>query len=533
MLAVLWASLPFAFLAKRFDWVCDDAYISFRYAKNLANGLGLVYNPGEEPPVEGYTNLLWVLLMAAVESVHADPTIWSRVLSLSCAMLLLLWVARFVQRALDSKLLVLALTTSFLVSLPSLQVWSTSGLAILPVTLCLFGVYDRLLRDPSQATGVREGIQAGLLAACAALLRADALVYLALIFAIAGVTALLERRREYTRVLLWTGGLLALFLGAQFAWRYSYYGDWLPNTARVKAVGGDEIIRAARHERGLGYVVSYFMTVTSMIVVPLASLVLLRRGPHRRFVVHALVVLLGTSAYALRAGGDFMAFGRFFVPAMPFLALLLAALVANLRAAAGWIPATAWTAICVTLSLLPAYDVELFPKSAFTRFHFRWNDRPEKRQSEYRRWVDMNRNANRWVQFGKMLAHVGQEGDSIVVGGVGAIAYYSGLIAYDTHGLTNRHWQEVQPPFQRKSPGHDREMEPSDFLEFDPTYMGVMLVVDAGSDPYEPFGGEAAWPDHPYYPYYGILAVPEVHDLPPDPELPPGKSLLLFRFKDR
>ena len=38
-------------------WTCDDAFVSFRYAENLINGYGLVFNPGE-PPVEGYTNIL-------------------------------------------------------------------------------------------------------------------------------------------------------------------------------------------------------------------------------------------------------------------------------------------------------------------------------------------------------------------------------------------------------------------------------------------------------------------------------------------
>src|SRR5690242_17321752 len=37
-----------------------------RYADNLASGSGLVWNPGERPPVEGYTNLGWTLLMGAV-----------------------------------------------------------------------------------------------------------------------------------------------------------------------------------------------------------------------------------------------------------------------------------------------------------------------------------------------------------------------------------------------------------------------------------------------------------------------------------
>jgi hypothetical protein len=41
----------------------DDAYITFRYARNLAEGLGLVYNPGEW--VLGTTAPLWAIILAA------------------------------------------------------------------------------------------------------------------------------------------------------------------------------------------------------------------------------------------------------------------------------------------------------------------------------------------------------------------------------------------------------------------------------------------------------------------------------------
>ena len=39
----------------------DDAFITFRYAANLAHGHGLVFNPGER--VEGYSNFLWTVLL--------------------------------------------------------------------------------------------------------------------------------------------------------------------------------------------------------------------------------------------------------------------------------------------------------------------------------------------------------------------------------------------------------------------------------------------------------------------------------------
>ena len=54
----------FAWLVARFDFLIDDAFISFRYARNLVEGQGLVYNPGER--IEGYSNFLWVLVEAAL-----------------------------------------------------------------------------------------------------------------------------------------------------------------------------------------------------------------------------------------------------------------------------------------------------------------------------------------------------------------------------------------------------------------------------------------------------------------------------------
>lgn len=41
----------------------DDAMISLRYARNLASGHGLAWN-ADEPPIEGFTNLGYTLLMA-------------------------------------------------------------------------------------------------------------------------------------------------------------------------------------------------------------------------------------------------------------------------------------------------------------------------------------------------------------------------------------------------------------------------------------------------------------------------------------
>ena len=63
LMGALAAALAAAFVLLDRHRVYDDAYMSFRYAQHLAQGVGLRWNAGEAP-VEGYTNLLLVLLVA-------------------------------------------------------------------------------------------------------------------------------------------------------------------------------------------------------------------------------------------------------------------------------------------------------------------------------------------------------------------------------------------------------------------------------------------------------------------------------------
>ena len=70
--------------------VIDDAYISFRYAVNLANGFGLTYNPGQL--VEGYSNFLWVILLSAAAWLGLPLNLYSISVGLVCAVVSL-WFA--------------------------------------------------------------------------------------------------------------------------------------------------------------------------------------------------------------------------------------------------------------------------------------------------------------------------------------------------------------------------------------------------------------------------------------------------------
>ena len=77
----LWFVIALALLVGHgwtFRFVIDDAFISFRYAANMLDGHGLVFNRGEM--VEGYSNLLWVHLSAFGMKLGLDPLLWARIM---------------------------------------------------------------------------------------------------------------------------------------------------------------------------------------------------------------------------------------------------------------------------------------------------------------------------------------------------------------------------------------------------------------------------------------------------------------------
>jgi hypothetical protein len=61
------------------NYSIDDAFITFRYAENFANGLGLVFNPGDKP-VEGYSNFLWLLILSLLYKIGLPVYISAKVL---------------------------------------------------------------------------------------------------------------------------------------------------------------------------------------------------------------------------------------------------------------------------------------------------------------------------------------------------------------------------------------------------------------------------------------------------------------------
>ncbi len=216
---------------KRYFVLFDDMMISMRYARHLAEGQGLVWNP-HGPRVEGFTNPLWVGYMAIFHVLGVDEALTSLCLQVSGALFILLTLiaARRLADLLTGDPWVgvgAAIFTGFYLPL---NTWSLQGteVSILVLLLTVTAWWTlRLLRARRFSAGPY------LLLGLTTWIRPDVAVpFGALMLFLA-----LQDRPHRLRHLIIAPLILAAFLGPQFLWRRWYFGEWLPNTYTLKMAG--------------------------------------------------------------------------------------------------------------------------------------------------------------------------------------------------------------------------------------------------------------------------------------------------------
>jgi len=104
----------------------DDGFISLRYTQRLLGGHGLTWTDGER--VEGYSNLLWVLLCAVPGFFRADLVQSARMLGLVCVAAQFGAVIAAVRPARPAQWLAPALAIALLSATDAVAVWSVGGL---------------------------------------------------------------------------------------------------------------------------------------------------------------------------------------------------------------------------------------------------------------------------------------------------------------------------------------------------------------------------------------------------------------------
>ena len=463
--------VPYLLLVWRFWGVVDDAFISFRYARNFALGHGLRYNLGEHLPVEGYSNFLWVMICAVFEFFRLEITIWPLMLSVLSGVLLLWLVFDTLRRRLKLGLAPACLGMLLVGCFPAFAYWSTSGLATMPFALLVFITFERLVLRRAGVAGLGAGV-AGLLLA---LIRVEGIAWVGVLLILAIVSRWLAGQHRW-RPLFVFGLIVAGGYALYFAGRYAYYQLPFPNPVYVKAQTNIELL-----QRGGCYVMVYVLTFLTPILILPGTFFALRR---KRIVVGLPVAALAWAfpLYALVVTGDYMAMGRFLVPGVAFNALLLVWMLRDLTGRRGALAAVG--AALVVLGLLPAWNVHLIPERVRGRFHFRHNAKAF--LSEAEQAEKELRNVVRWTNLGRALKYYARiralpdPHPSCVSAAIGAVGYYSDLFIHDRNGLVSRSPLQALRGWDApsKSPGHDRTVPIEFFLEQRPTILYAMLVAE-------------------------------------------------------
>jgi hypothetical protein len=301
-------------------WVCDDAFISFRYAKNLVNGLGLVYNAGEH--VEGYTNFLWTVIIALGFKLNFEPILFSNILgalSYFGTVAVFGWLSyRLFSTGRNEGKLFLPLAAMAVLLHHDCHVFATSGLET-SFDMFLVSVGFFLLL---QLRNERSPMWAGLALLMAAATRPDSMA-----FYVMGAAFLFITVPKPWKSLFWYLAPMVLLYLPYWIIRYSYYGWPFPNTYYAKSAD------LPYYSQGFTYISLYFRSYYVLLLAPIgliAAVVVNRKQPiaFRNLSPSAKALLLGVlfcgpyTFYVLRSGGDFM-FARFFIPITPLLFFMI------------------------------------------------------------------------------------------------------------------------------------------------------------------------------------------------------------------
>ena len=420
-------------------FIQDDAFISFRYAQNLVAGHGLTWNAGESSPIEGYSNFLWVMMIAATTAIGIEPILGSMILSGLLAIGTLFFTYRLAQILLQSSFFSL-LSIALLGTNYSFSSYITGGLETqLQTFLVVVSTYAafHLVRE-KRFSGALYASGLSLLLALALMTRLDSALiggalYLFIVFALAKEDMALKKKGLFLVYLT----LPALtIVGAWLLFKLVYYGEILPNTYYVKAASASKDLLL----RGVAYIWSFFY---NYYLIPLLFLGAIygKKILSESYLLMLCVMVCLWCLYIAKVGGDFMEY-RFIIPVLPFIFILISKTIQLTKI----IPLQF---ALVTLVLAGSYAHAVTFKG----------DADSGIESISQLNAHIVEDSEDWRGAGLALGDLflkSPEPVTLAVTPAGAIPFYSQLDTIDMLGLNDRWVAREGPKFDHRRPGHTR-----------------------------------------------------------------------------
>ncbi len=282
--------------------IIDDAFISFRVARNFARGCGYTYNTGEW--VEASTSLTWPLLLSVFYQFTNGVAAIASSLGATFAAVALI-VAFVAARKLDCGDAASCGGVVVVALMPQYWLTAASGLE--------GGLYALLLALTFAASGKRLWLSAvfgGLLFAT----RPEGAAVFAFLVVLDAWKCMRERKLATLTAPL---AIWLSFVGGITAWRLFTFGSPLPNSVIAKSVP----ITAETIAMGLGYLAQFSAVFPHWIALAALSPLFMKRDT-RCIAMLAIVVL--QIPVILRNGGDWIAHFRLLMQYGPAIAVLSA-----------------------------------------------------------------------------------------------------------------------------------------------------------------------------------------------------------------
>jgi tetratricopeptide (TPR) repeat protein len=407
----------FSWHASTSAFLQDDSFITYRYARNVARGIGPVFNPGER--VEGYTNFLWMMLLATLAIVGLPfSTIipLSQVIGVIAGAGIIIIFFLLLRRHSRGPPLATPIATLLLAVNGAFAYWCVSGMETALFSLLLIAAAWYWLKGQDRP---RDIVTASALLGLAALTRPEGAMFAAL-FGLHFVIRHLASRTLLTRPALSRLGLLALpFLALVlplYAWRLAYYGYLFPNTFYAKTGASTSYLKTGV-EYAWGFLKAYGLWGAAL-AVPVALAGWKRRLLPRDPLFFCLLLLVAHALYVVWVGGDVLRIWRFFVPVLFLFYFLLGEGVWLLR-----LPRAAGAVLLI--ALLPLTYFGPFTRPRTVRQDIARNLRLEQGL------VDKMSATGRWLN-----ARLGED-DWFACTTIGAVSWHSDRNMVDMLGLTD------------------------------------------------------------------------------------------------
>jgi len=324
LLCALFAGAAFLFLhaAYYYPFLSDDALISLRYAERLLEGNGLTWTDGK--PVEGYSNLLWILLISAMGLLGIDLIDASRLLGfLGMSTVVYSMLRYYIGKQEENTSCFPVFTSLFFFCMAApVAVWTIGGLeqplyaALIALSIPL--IVQMIESDkPEKQTLLFLSFILGLLC----LTRPDGPLFsVAACFSLyIGRYAAGKEKLSFAN--LFTFVSMPLFLCiSQLGFRFYYYGEFVPNTALVK------IAPSMHHiSNGAKYMATGILALFPFSFLAIISMVIIVFKPARRSLgLSLLMICVFWVPYIIFVGGDIFPAFRHLIPLTVVFAFALA-----------------------------------------------------------------------------------------------------------------------------------------------------------------------------------------------------------------